>query len=189
MTHLPDKKHLLSRSSLNAALVVLLIHAAVVLMLGQQAPTQSQPDNTQPAVSSEQFLGTWRADFKRGPYAFVQITAISPKVVGVFCTAPGINVGTNGEVDEFWWPAKLSDAHPMIEPKLEGNRLAFTFKTEDAEHPDSFEMVLAGPSEAALRPVRTFDNQAGRFLTDEEIAKQVKPFHLKKVETPTASKN
>src|SRR5260370_22932718 len=118
------------------------------------------------------------------PFAFEQITFISPKVVSVVCNAPGIYVGPSGEVDEFWWPAKLTDARPMLEPKLEGNRLSFTFKTEDADHPDTFEMVLTNPDEATLRPVRTFDNQAGKFLKDEEKAKQVKPIPLKTIGGP-----
>ena len=188
MIQLPNERRRLHKPSVNVvfllSIFVLASAAIVISAFGyqSQSPPQSQSQGANSAAPAQQFIATWRGDLKGKPFAFVQITSTSPKVVGVVCTAPGINVGPSGEVDEFWWPAKLTDARPMLEPKLEGNRLSFTFKTEDADHPDTFEMVLTNPDEATLRPVRTFDNQAGRFLTDEEIAKQVKPFHLKKVD-------
>ena len=71
----------------------------------------------------------------------------------------------------------------MIEPKLDGKRLSFQYKSEEGdEQADSFEMVLINPDEATLRLTKTFDNQEGKFLSDEEIAKSMKPSHMKKVD-------
>src|SRR5260370_41041314 len=57
-----------------------------------QTPPQSQSQGANSAAPAHQFIATWRGDLKGKPFAFVQITSTSPKVVGVVCTAPGINV-------------------------------------------------------------------------------------------------
>ena len=81
-----------------------------------------------------------------------------------------------------WIDAKLSDAHPLIDPKLDGDRLTFQYKFEnDDAYADSFAMTLNGPDEASLRLTKTYDNQENRFLSEEEIAKSMKVSHLKKV--------
>jgi hypothetical protein len=135
-----------------------------------------------PASPDQQFVGAWRAELKGRPYFILTIESVTPKVVGKFVAAPGLNVSPNGEVTNIWSDAKLTDAHPLIDPKLESGRLIFQYKFEnDDPYADTFEMTLSGADEATLRLTKTFDNQENRFLSEDEIAKSMKPSHLKKV--------
>lgn len=144
---------------------------------------QTASKGSDSSTSAQQFIGTWRAELKGRPYFILHIKSITPKIEGSFVAAPGLNVSPNGEVTNIWSDAKLSDAHPLIEPKLDGNRLSFQYKFEESDdHADTFEMVLTTPEEATLRLIQTFDNQEGRFLSDQEIAKAMKPSRLKKVD-------
>jgi len=156
-----------------------------------QSEAQSQAKEAEPATPAEQFIGTWQAELKGRPYFLLQITSVSPKVAGSFAVAPGLNVGPTGEVDGIWSAAALPDAHPLIEPKLEGDRLTFSYKPEGDEHPDTLQVVLTGPNEATIRLIRTYDNQEQRFLSEEEIAKTMKPSHMKKADKtdPAVKKN
>jgi hypothetical protein len=138
-----------------------------------------------PASTAQQFVGTWRAEMNGRPYFILNIESVTPKIFGKFVAAPGLNVSPNGEVTNIWSDAKLSDAHALIEPKLEDNRLSFQYKFEAGdEYADTFEMVLNTPDEATLRLIKTFDNQERRFISEEEIAKAMKPTHLKKAADP-----
>lgn len=171
----------------NGGFTKVVIWFGVFALLGvlSAAAYQSQPEpkKDQALNPSQQFIGTWQAELKGRPYFIVYIESITPKIVGSFSAAPGLNVSPNGEVTNIWSDAKLSDAHSMIEPKLDGKRLSFQYKSEEGdEQADSFEMVLINPDEATLRLTKTFDNQEGKFLSDEEIAKSMKPSHMKKVD-------
>src|SRR5579859_849384 len=156
-----------------------------------QSEAQSQAKEAEPAIPAQQFIGTWQVELKGRPYFLLQITSVSPEVAGSFAVAPGLNVGPDGEVDGIWSAATLSDAHPLIEPKLEGDRLTFSYKSEGDEHPDTLQVLLTGPNEATIRLIRTYDNQEQRFLSEEEIAKTMKPSHMKKADKtdPAVKKN
>src|SRR5262249_21665214 len=101
-----------------------------------------------PAPADQQFVGTWRAEMKGRPYFILRIESVTPKIAGKFVAAPGLNVSPNGEVTNIWSDAKLSDAHALIEPKLDGDRLTFQYKFEVTDkYADTFEMKLDGPAE------------------------------------------
>jgi hypothetical protein len=163
----------------------LLALAALALAIAAPVSAQTNSKGAESSTSTQQFVGTWRAELKGRPYFILTIESVTPKVVGKFVAAPGLNVSPNGEVTNIWSDAKLSDAHSLIEPKLDGNRLSFQYKFEAGdEYADTFEMVLNTPDEATLRLTKTFDNQEQRFISEEEIAKAMKPSHLKKAEDP-----
>ncbi len=164
------------------SLIAVTVLSAFAYQSQPQSEAQSQAKEAEPAIPAEQFIGTWQAELKGRPYFLLQITSVSPKVVGSFGVAPGLNVGPNGEVDGIWSAATLSDAHPLIEPKLEGDRLTFSYISESDEHPDTLQVVLTGPDEATIRLIRTYDNQEQKFLSEEEIAKTMKPSHMKKAD-------
>jgi hypothetical protein len=180
-----DRTPRLTKRSINIVFLLglfALIAASVVSALAYQS--QPQIKDAEHDTAAQQFIGTWQAELKGRPYFILRVTAVSPKVVGSFSIAPGLDVTPNGEVHEFWSPAKLSDSHALSEPKIDGNRITFSFKSEEIdEHPDTLEMTVTGPDEATIRLVRTFDNQERRFLSEEEIAKQMKPCHMKKIDT------
>ena len=135
---------------------------------------QTKPGNSQ-AVTAQQFVGTWKAEFKGQTYCIVHITSGSP-VVGTFSSSRNIDFGEDGNVNEVSGTEELLNSSPFLEPKIESNRLIFKWK--DGDDVSTLELTLTGPDEAGLLFLQLTDKEDQDALD----AHKMKPFPMKRVQ-------
>ena len=114
-----------------------------VLLLGLGTPILV----AQNARAQQRFAGTWEARLKDKVICTIKLEAANP--ISGTTHACNINVDSEGELIE---PETSDDkTDPILDPKIDGEKLSFAVKDEDGGEPLKFELKLTGDGKAELR--------------------------------------
>ena len=124
------------------------------------------------ASAGQEFVGDWQADFKGQPFWTVRVDSVRPNISGRFSTTQ-FNFDEHGNVYEVSGDNELGDFYPMLEPRIEGNRLIFRWTT--LKKAGEWEMRVIGPDSAEIRMINLEDPE------DNANLQHFKPFVFKRV--------